>query len=111
MRTILAALAEWERDIIRQRTKNGLAEARLDGKRVGAPPFGWTTEDGRLVAQPEEQKVLADIQARHGAGASYAAIARWLNEAGVPPRLKRRNPDRDARWHPTTVARALRQMR
>jgi site-specific DNA recombinase len=99
MRTILAALAEWERDIIRDRTRNGVRAAMDGGKRVGQPPFGYTVRDGRLVEHPDEQRILRRIRSKHSSGASLAAIARELNAAGVSPR--------HGRWHPTTVARAL----
>ncbi len=35
---IAAAFAEFEKDIIRQRTLDGLARARAEGKRLGRPP-------------------------------------------------------------------------
>lgn len=35
---IAAAFAEFEKDIIRQRTLDGLARARSQGKRLGRPP-------------------------------------------------------------------------
>lgn len=99
MRTILAALAEWERDVIRDRTRNGVRAAMEDGRRVGQPPYGWTVRDGRLVEQPDEQRILRRIRDRRKAGASLAVIAQELNGAGVAPRR--------GRWHPTSVARAL----
>lgn len=37
MYTMTAALAAWERDILSQRTKEGLAAARKRGKRLGRP--------------------------------------------------------------------------
>lgn len=111
MRTILAALAEWERDVKRDRTRNGVREAMGEGKRVGQPPFGYTVKDGHLTKDNTEQRVLSMIQKRRQSGASLAAIARGLNEAGIPARGR---PDgsggrRPTRWHPTTVARALRR--
>lgn len=36
--TVLAAVAEFEREIIRERTRLGLAKARSAGKRFGRPP-------------------------------------------------------------------------
>jgi site-specific DNA recombinase len=99
MRTILAALAEWERDIIRDRTRNGVRAAMDDGRRVGQPPYGYTVRDGRLVERLDEQQILRRIRARHGDGASLATIARELNAAKVSARR--------GRWHPTSIARAL----
>jgi site-specific DNA recombinase len=99
MRTILAALAEWERDVIRDRTRNGVRAAMDGGRRVGQPPFGYTVRDGRLVEHPDEQRILRRIHSRHGTGASLATIARELNDAGISPRR--------GRWHPTTIARVL----
>jgi site-specific DNA recombinase len=97
MRTILAALAEWERDVIRDRTRTGVRAAMDDGRRVGQAPFGYTVRDGRLVQHPGEQRILRRIRTRHAAGASLATIARELNDAGISARR--------GRWHPTTVAR------
>jgi site-specific DNA recombinase len=99
MRTVLAAVAEWERDAIRDRTRNGVRAAMDGGKRVGQPPFGYAVQDGRLVEQKSEQRVLRRIQSRHEAGHSYATIARELNDDGVPAR--------GGRWHATTIARTL----
>jgi site-specific DNA recombinase len=99
MRTILAALAEWERDVIRDRTRNGVRAAMDDGRRVGQPPFGFKVRDGRLVEDANEQRILRRIRARHEAGDSLATIARELNDDGISPRR--------GRWHATTVARAL----
>lgn len=36
--TLLAAVAEFERDLIRERTKAGMDRARSEGKRIGRPP-------------------------------------------------------------------------
>ena len=36
--TVLGAVAEFERDLIRERTMDGLARARAKGKRLGRPP-------------------------------------------------------------------------
>lgn len=41
MITVMLAFAEYERDIIVERTQTGKAVARANGKRVG----GWTTEE------------------------------------------------------------------
>lgn len=42
MFTIIAAMAEFERDLIRERTMAGLARARAQGKKLGRPSKGKT---------------------------------------------------------------------
>ena len=39
MAGLLSVLAEFERDIMRERVRAGLAHARLQGKRLGRPPL------------------------------------------------------------------------
>ncbi|WP_158264416.1 recombinase family protein [Nitratireductor sp. StC3] len=36
--TLMSAVAEFERDVLIQRTKEGIAAARARGKRIGRPP-------------------------------------------------------------------------
>lgn len=68
--TILAGLAQMEREQIGERTRMGMAEAKAQGKHVGKPPYGWCIgDDGRLVAVPEQQEMLlraVNYTGRHG---------------------------------------------
>jgi putative DNA-invertase from lambdoid prophage Rac len=43
--TVLGAVAELELDLIRERTKDGLARARAQGKQIGRPSTPGVTED------------------------------------------------------------------
>jgi DNA invertase Pin-like site-specific DNA recombinase len=63
--TLLAAVAEFERDLVRERTRAGLDRARAEGKHVGRP------------------RVLIDVQRvaelwNNGKGMSYRGIAEKL---------------------------------
>lgn len=81
---ILMVLAEWEREIIGDRTKGALAAAKRNGAVLGRPSN--VSED-----------TLGMIRTlRHG-GRSYGAIARILNEATVP------TAQGGKQWHPATV--------
>jgi DNA invertase Pin-like site-specific DNA recombinase len=62
---VLAATAEWEREIIRERTRLGLAAARSRGQRLGRPP-----------EKPIPQ--LADVNRLRRAGRSWSAVAKAL---------------------------------
>jgi DNA invertase Pin-like site-specific DNA recombinase len=63
MLTMLAAVAEMERDLLVERTQAGLARAKAEGKALGRPPKSTT-----------EQK--AQMRRRFEAGESISAIAR-----------------------------------
>jgi putative DNA-invertase from lambdoid prophage Rac len=65
IRTIMAGLAEFERDLIRERVKSGLAAARAMGKRLGRQP-------GQRPSDKKAKRVLG----LHEDGLSYRLIAR-----------------------------------
>jgi DNA invertase Pin-like site-specific DNA recombinase len=54
MLNILITFADAERRMIQDRVQQGITKAKEQGKRVGRPPFGYTTEDGFLVQKPSE---------------------------------------------------------
>ena len=60
---VISAVAEFERDLLLERTYSGIARARDAGKRFGRPP---------LLNVEQKQKVLERIKS----GASISAIAR-----------------------------------
>jgi putative DNA-invertase from lambdoid prophage Rac len=62
MAGLLAIFAEFEREILRERTRAGLLQARLNGKRLGRP----------ATAAPH----TAEIRKLHRAGVSKAEVAR-----------------------------------
>src|SRR5947199_2967497 len=64
MAGLLAIFAEFEREILRERTRAGLAQARLNGKRLGRPATAALH--------------TAEIRKLHRAGVSKAEIARRL---------------------------------
>jgi len=66
MLTMLAAMAEMERDLLVERTQAGLVRAKAQGKILGRPAS--TTDEQRIV-----------MTARHSAGTSISALARDYN--------------------------------
>ena len=65
MLTMLAAVAEMERDLLVERTQSGLARARAEGKTLGRP-----------ASTTEEQRVAMLSRFRGGKGESISALAR-----------------------------------
>lgn len=60
---VIAAVAEFERDLLIERTQSGLKRAREGGKRLGRPPS--------LTAAQQEQ-----VRAQRAAGASLGSLAK-----------------------------------
>jgi len=85
---ILASVAEWESDIIGQRTAAAMAEAKAKGQRFG-----------RERSTPAE--VVARILTEHQHGATYNAIARRLDADAIP------TPNGGHRWYASTVRRLV----
>jgi DNA invertase Pin-like site-specific DNA recombinase len=65
MRTIMAGLAEFERDLIRERVKSGLSAAKARGIVLG-----------RQVGQRPSDKKAKKVLQLHGEGLSYRLIGR-----------------------------------
>jgi DNA invertase Pin-like site-specific DNA recombinase len=82
--TILSAVAEAERDRIRERITQVKRDQRQRGRWLGGrKPFGWSIgEDGQLVKDAEEQEAIARAKRMHKAGKSLRRIAAALGERG-----------------------------
>jgi DNA invertase Pin-like site-specific DNA recombinase len=81
---MMVTLAQWERRIIGERTKDGLAAKRAQGVRLGRP----------AVLPPATVRRLRNVRSR---GHSFAEIARRLNADGTP------TAHPPSRWHPATL--------
>ena len=89
---MLAALAQWERRLISERTKEALAVAKADGRKLGHP-------------SPLTPKTRRKVLALRRRGLSADSIAQRLSAEGVP------TPSGRGRWHETTVQRILNRKR
>lgn len=83
MRSILDATAQFERSMIRQRTRTAMAAKRRAGERTGEVPFGWDLIDGRLCENAAEQTVIRCILDCREQGMSLRAIAAILNGRAI----------------------------
>jgi DNA invertase Pin-like site-specific DNA recombinase len=84
MASVMATFAQFERRLIGQRTRDALAQRKLDGVVLGRP---------RTMSSDTRERIRREREA----GRSYAAIARALTEEGVPTAQAGR------RWHASTV--------
>ena len=81
---VFAALAEFERDLVRERTAAGLAAARARGRRSGRPSV-MTAHKLQAAQQMyrSEQYTVAEIAST--LGVSRASIYRYLGHSGNLP--------------------------
>lgn len=82
---VLAVLAEFERDIISERTSAALQHLRRQGKRVsGKIPFGYDlVDDNNLVENPTEQHGIEIINELRQEGYSLRKIGTELEHRGI----------------------------
>ncbi|MFH1579163.1 MAG: recombinase family protein [Thermoplasmatota archaeon] len=78
-RQVLGAVAEFERELIRDRTKDGLAKARSAGRRLGRPPMNVSTDE--IVKLNGEGLTHKQVAAR--VGMSRQGIRKRLRSAGA----------------------------
>jgi DNA invertase Pin-like site-specific DNA recombinase len=83
MRRMVDAFAEYERAIIRARTKAALKVKRDRGERLGRPRYGYRVEAGELVPYEPEQRVLRLVAELREDGLSVRQIVEALEARGV----------------------------
>ena len=88
MLTIMAGIAEFESEMIGERTQRGMAESAKRGRRPGGtPPYGYRSEDAHLIPVPSEADVIRlAVGLRLKDGLGIKAIANALNERGYRTR-------------------------
>jgi site-specific DNA recombinase len=103
--TILSAVAELERNQIRQRTSETMHKLRRDGRRMsGRPPYGWRVDPEnprRLLPAEEEREVLGWLlkTRTEQPDLTWGQLCELVNEAGV---MFRGEP-----WQRTTLRRIV----
>ncbi len=80
MLTMLAGFAEFERNMIAERTTAALNYKKSHGKVYNHTPYGFNAEDGALIPDATEQAAIAKMQALRAEGTSYNEIANTLND-------------------------------
>lgn len=94
---LMASVAQWEREVIAERTQVALDVKRARGEKLGGiTPFGYQVLEGMLVPNPKEYVVLKVILDAKNAGYGYQVIADRLNKIGTRPRKGRR-------WYSSTI--------
>ena len=103
---MMMATAELEKDTISERTVKNLKFRKENGKTYSSAPYGFDNtgtrgsngkfENGRMVENEAEQKVISSIKQLHTQGGSLNWIAEELNKAKIPSK-------KGGLWSPKTV--------
>ena len=89
---ILGSVAAWEREAIVERTKDALQQKRAQGMAAGNVPWGYSKlEDGRLIPNDTERRVLKEIKALRTDGVGWTEVALEITDRGHRTR-------RGSRW-------------
>ena len=94
---MLSVLAEFERNLVAERTTNALQHKKRSGQKyTNQTPYGFEAIEGRLVEVKQEAEVVAEIQAARSSGSTLQSIADNLNGRGIPTKTSKT-------WAPATI--------
>jgi DNA invertase Pin-like site-specific DNA recombinase len=77
--TIISAVAQMERDLIAERTKDALVHKKQIGEWTGRIPFGFRVENNRLVEDPDQIRVIQKAKRLRRSGKSLREISRAVS--------------------------------
>jgi len=91
---MMAALSEFERNLISERTRAGMEAARRNGKRLGRPPILSDSQLHNAAMALEKGQLVQDVAARYGL--KPRALQRMIQSGSHrrPPAVRReKQPD------------------
>lgn len=95
--SILAARAQEESRSASENQKWRIRKKYEKGEPINGNALGYRLVDGTFWIDEEEEKIVLRIFSMYLAGMGRTAIAKQLNEEGVPTRLNK------AQWHPCSI--------
>ena len=101
--TMLAAMAEWERNVISERTAAAMQSMKQNKQKISAQaPYGFRYEEGIAVPDEYEQDCLAELRSLRGRdpNRSLHGLGRDLEDSGFVNR-------NDERFHASAIKRML----
>lgn len=103
---MLMSFAEFEREMISERTRDKIAASRRKGKWTGGQvPFGYSVENKKLLVNELEARVVREAFELFLMHRQQAMVARLLNERKLLPRGTTRS--RTLAWSKERIGRVL----
>jgi site-specific DNA recombinase len=79
------SIAEYEREVIRDRTVRGKREKAKSGKPVGGrAPYGYRFSEAGFDVDTERAEIIRNVYQWYAGGMSIRAVTRKLRESGAP---------------------------
>ncbi len=95
--TLLAAIGQMERRMAGERIKVVMEHKKQNGEKLGGKiPYGFNVDDGKLIENKAERKVINKILKLNKAGLNYSMIARKLNASKIVAK-------NGGKWFPQTI--------
>ena len=101
MLTVMAGLAELERNLIAERTAVALGHKKAHLQVYGPVPYGFERKGDLLVAVTAERAVIQQMRVWRDGGIRLRRIALLLNESGIKTKAGGR------KWYASTVQKVL----
>jgi site-specific DNA recombinase len=95
--TLVAAMAQWERENLGERVRMGQIEKARQGKYSAKAPFGFDkNKHDVLIINNDEKEIIIDMIKKLEQGLSLRQLANYMDNTGV-------KPVRGYQWHITAV--------
>jgi site-specific DNA recombinase len=100
---LLMTVAQWEREVIGERTRDAPQAKIARGERCGKIRFGYDlSADGKsLVKNEREQEAIRQMRAWRAQGKTYRDLVKLVEDFGIDTKEGNRV------WVPTTIRRIL----
>jgi site-specific DNA recombinase len=100
MLNMMALLAQHERELIQERVAVTMKNMRQKGELRTKPRYGFRVENGQMMEDEGEQKIIKLINIYHKNGKNYTEIANELNGKGIKLRKAQK-------IYPITISRII----
>lgn len=95
--TLVAAMAQWERENLGERVRMGQIEKARQGQYSAPAPFGYDKKDNKLIVNEDEARVVLDMVEKIEEGYTLRQLADYMNDESEVP------PIRGYQWHITSL--------
>ncbi len=106
---MLGSFAEFERNLINERTRSGRVVTAKSGKYAGGKiPYGYTIDDGKFIVNECEALLVRQMFQMYAEGKSYGFIAKYISSLQKQSGDDSGSSDANKIWSRTSICYILR---